>query len=217
MDWMQHTETDPLIASMLERYLHARGDKTLADIASDDLPLDHKVYVEWHDKLGWDNFVEGRLFRHLVVIQRQHLKSVDSYLTAESWIIGLMERLLQLTHRQWSMRNAKVHFKRSDGRTIAQHERILSRVCDLLCTDPLDLEEEDRYLLDEDFEALSSASDDCKETWIANMEAALSYAAHRRCRATTTACVNDTMDSNGQTPVQIDTEGSLKYRRRRKK
>ena len=119
------------------------------------------MYVEWHDKLGWDIFVKGRLFRQLVVIQSQHLKSVDTYLTAESWIIGLMERLLRLTHRQWLMRNAKVHFKRSDGCTIAQHERILSRVHDLLCTDPLDLEEEDRYLLDADFEALGSASDDC--------------------------------------------------------
>ena len=93
--------------------------------------------------------------------------------------------------------NAKVHFKRSDGRTIAQHERILSRVRDLICTDPLDLEEEDQYLLDEDFEALGSSSDDCKETWIANMEAALSYGAHRHCKATTTASSNNTMDSNG--------------------
>ena len=49
-DWMKRTETDPLIASMIERYLRARGERTLADIASDDLPLDHKVYVEWHDE-----------------------------------------------------------------------------------------------------------------------------------------------------------------------
>ena len=91
------------------------------------------------------------------------------------------------------------------------------RVRDLLCTDPLDLEEEDRYLLDEDFEALGSASDDCKETWIADMEAALSYAAHRCCRAYTPAGMNDTMDSNEQVPTQVDTEGSLRYRRRRKK
>ena len=46
VDWMERNETDPLIALMFERYLRARGDKTLADVASDDLPLDHKVYVE---------------------------------------------------------------------------------------------------------------------------------------------------------------------------
>ena len=51
---MKRNKTDPLVASMFEQYLRARADKTLADIASDDLPLDHKVYVEWHDKLGWD-------------------------------------------------------------------------------------------------------------------------------------------------------------------
>ena len=71
--------------------------------------------------------------------------------------------------------------------------------------------------MDEDFEALGSASDDCKETWIANMDAALSYAAHRRRQASATVGVNDTMDSNERAPAQIDTEGSLRYRRRRKK
>ena len=129
-----------------------------------------------------------------MVIQRKYIKSVDTYLTAESWIIGLMERLLRLIHCQWSMRNAKVHFKCSDGRTIAQHERILCRVYNLLCMDPLDLEEEDRCLLDEDFGTLGSALDDCKETWIANMDAALLYAAHKQRRASATVGVNDTMD-----------------------
>jgi len=71
--------------------------------------------------------------------------------------------------------------------------------------------------LDEDFGTLSSASDDCKETWIANMDTALSYAAHRRRRASATVDVYDTMDSNEQAPAQIDTEGSLQYRYRRKK
>jgi len=43
--------------------------------------------------------------------------------------------------------------------------------------------EEDRYLLGKDFEALRAASDDCKETWIAEMETALSYTAHKCRRA----------------------------------
>jgi len=63
--------------------------------------------------------------------------------------------------------------------------------------------------LHEDFEALGSASNDWEETWIANMDAALSYAAHKRGRASATVDVNDTMDSNKQAPAQNDTEGSL--------
>ena len=71
------------------------------------------------------------------------------------------------------------------------------------------MEEEDRYLLDEDFEQPGVASDDCKETWIVNMDTALSYAAHKRRRASASDDMNDTMDSNEQAPAQLDAEGSV--------
>ena len=63
-----------------------------------------------------------------------------------------MEQLIHITYWQWLHPNAKVHFKQSDGRTISQHEQIMSKIKDLLWTDPDDMLEDDRDLLEEDFE-----------------------------------------------------------------
>ena len=49
-----------------------------------------------------------------------------------------------------------MHFKQSDGRTISQHEQIVEKIKDLLWTDPDNLLEDDRALLEEDFEKLGS-------------------------------------------------------------
>lgn len=73
------------------------------------------------------------------------------YKNAEWWAKGLMRRLLGITHRQWLHRNANVHIKKRDGKTQVQHEEIMDKVRDLLYTDPMDLLEEDRHLLQEDF------------------------------------------------------------------
>ena len=44
-----------------------------------------------------------------------------------------------------------MHFKQSDGRAISQHEQIMEKIKDLPWTDPDDLLENDRALLEEDF------------------------------------------------------------------
>ena len=83
-----------------------------------------------------------------VELQREYIRGIDRYQTAESWAVGLMEQLIRLTHRQWCYRNCKIHFKRSDGRTALQHEEIVEKVKDLMWTDPGDLLPEDRLLLE---------------------------------------------------------------------
>ena len=92
-----------------------------------------------HDRLGWDNFVEGRLcslwLQHREAdIERWGLRS-----TAESWATGLIHRLLELTHRQWIYRNTEVHFVPEGGLTARQHESLMSRVEEYASMDPADL------------------------------------------------------------------------------
>ena len=43
---------------------------------------------------------------------------------ADYWACGLMQHLLELTHRQWLYHNATVHMKLKDGMTAAQHDAI---------------------------------------------------------------------------------------------
>ena len=114
------------------------------------------------------------------------------------------------------MQNKKVHFKRRNGRTIAQHEATSLRIRDLMWTDPNDLLEGDRGLLDKDFEALGSAHAADRECWVASVEAAVAAAGHAKRKAQQDADV-EANEGVAAAPVPIDSEGSIRFRRRRRK
>ena len=68
-----------------------------------------------HDRLGWDNFVEGRICALWVEMRVQEIHTRWLQRGAEFWARGLMCRLHELTHHQWLYRNATVHMKVKDG------------------------------------------------------------------------------------------------------
>ena len=121
-----------------------------------------------------------------------------------------MDHLIRICHRQWLMRNEKVHFKRGDGRTLAQYEATSLRIRDLMWTDPDDLLEGDRGLLDEDFEALGSAHAADRECWVASVEAAVAAAGHAKQKAQQDADV-EANEGVAAAPVPIDSEGSIHF------
>ena len=94
------------------------------------------------------------------------------------WARGLIEQLLRITHRQWLLRNALLHYKLPDCCTLVQREQLVKRIMELMWTDPYDLLPEDRALLDEDFEKLSAADANDQAYWVAEIESALKAAQH---------------------------------------
>jgi hypothetical protein len=150
--WMHSNNTDPEIVTLVKDYLRQRGNSTMQSIASPFLPSKYHLLVKYHDKLGWKKFLEERFFSYYVQLEREYISTCDTYQTAKTWVLGFMEHLIRITHRQWLHRNAKVHFKQSDGRKISQHEQIMEKIEDLLWTDPDDLLDDDKALLDKDFE-----------------------------------------------------------------
>ena len=85
---------------------------------------------------------------HLQIMMR------ESYLTAEDWTKKFISCLLQITHGQWMYRNAVVHERMSDDLTRIEQEDILTRIEEQFNQGANDLEDEDRYLLEVDFETL---------------------------------------------------------------
>jgi len=228
--WMKSQETSPLLATLIEDYLRARGTKTMAEVAPPGLDADHRILVKYLDLLGWQNFIEGRILTYMVQLQREYLVNRETWRTAETWARGLIEQLLRITHRQWLLRNALLHYKLPDGRTLVQRERLVERIMELMWTDPDDLLPEDRALLDEDFEKLGAADANDQAYWVAEIESALKAAqhafesertntqnstspGHQIIRPTATSIINNTSNME----PSIDTEGSIRYRRRRKK
>jgi hypothetical protein len=129
-----------------------------------------------------------------------------------------MRRLLQMTHQQWSYRNATVHLK-TDGCTRIEHNRLLEEIDQCLDSDPGVLLQEHRQLMFADFEKLARGSTNDKRLWVAEFHSARSLARHvgRGTRVTLR-----TRYSQAKYPrmrrvresVQVDSQGSLRWRRR---
>ena len=132
--------------------------------------------------------------------------------------VASLQRLITLQTSRWP------------HATVVQHEQLVKRIMELMWTDPDDLLPEDRALLDEDFEKLGAADANDQAYWVAEIESALKAAQHafdsermnaqnstnsgnQTVRPTTTSIINNTLN----TEPSIDTEGSIRYRRRRKK
>ena len=95
---------------------------------------------------------------------------------------------------------------------LAKHEQIMEQIRDLLWTDPVDLLDDNRALLKEDFGQLGESTLANQEAWAALMEMSISATEHRRNRDS--LYMNHALLAGKfQLPPAIDEEGSLHYRK----
>jgi hypothetical protein len=175
------------------------------------------------DGLGYRNFLEGRVAalyysERQLYISKHHLQK-----HAGHWCKGFIQSLLQITHRQWTYRNRTIHYKDKEGLTAAQQDKIAKECEVFLWTDPMSLLPEDRDLLDMDFEAMGEANVEVRHIWLSEMQAARAASANEgRLRRQARVGWSDNEERSGPLEcsdlgVVVDTEGSLRFRRRKKK
>merc|ERR1712051_192436 len=160
------------------------------------------------DILGWDCMLEGRIPKLFVLHQRCHLAHVQTRMTAKRWAKTLVTKLLQITHKQWLLRNAKIHIKRKGDMNEEEHDKLRKKIKKLIWTDPEDLLHGDEHLLNEDFDSLGRASAIDQILWVAEMEASITAASHGARRrqsenhkddaATSTSTVTQTKTRTGR-------------------
>jgi len=136
----------------------------------------------------------------------------------DSWARGLMRRLLQMTHQQWSYRNATVHLK-IEGCTRIKHNQLLEEIDQCLDSDPGVLLQEHRQLMFVDFEKLTKGTVNGKRLWVAEFHAARSLARYegRGTRVTLRTRYSQAKHPQMQRvreTVQAGSHGSLRWRRR---
>ena len=163
-------------------------------------------HLLFHDLLRYRNFMEGRICKLFYDARQWDITWRRLRKQAAHWCNGFVLHLLQITHRQWTFRNQSVRYKGADGLTEEQQLRIMRECEALIWTDPSSLLPDDRPLLEVDFEALGDAPAIDRQLWLAEMEAA------RIASGSLPALPFDTDPS-----APIDTEGSIKFRRRRKR
>lgn len=205
IEWLDSQQTDPILTLLIRQYLLARGTATMTSFC----PTTSAYYVlaEHQDALGFHNFIEGRISRLFRPARQWDITQRRLRRHAPNWCSGLVLRLTQIVHRQWTYRNRTVHYKGADGLTVSQQLRIMRECEHLLYTDPSTLLPADRGLLDIDFRELGSGPAIARQTWRSEMQAAIGASR-----------MDDNHDAS--TPaleVPVDTEGSIRFRRRRRK
>ena len=120
-------QTDPELANLIYKYINHHGEVTMLSC----LPSQQSKYKEaaiLHDMLGWSNFMEGQISIMWVEHRRADIRRRELKRNGDCWARGLMKQLLQMTHQQWTYRNATVHLKVKDGCTIVEHKRLLEEI-----------------------------------------------------------------------------------------
>ena len=59
--WVGAIISDLILCNIIERCLMVQGKVTITDCLESNAPKTHSILVRTHNKLGWDNFVEGRI------------------------------------------------------------------------------------------------------------------------------------------------------------
>ena len=119
-----------------------------------------------------------------------------------------MDKLLQLTHRQWILRNTETHFRLPDGFTLAQHEEMFNDALTLWRTlDPDELLERHQHLLRMSDEELGKCSPLCRRVWVVNVESALPAKTSQQ-RRTVAQIDGEVREEDGtEGPMNEETDG----------
>eukprot|EP00956_Cyclotella_meneghiniana_P031953 scaffold85772_cov22-Cyclotella_meneghiniana.AAC.2 len=99
-----------------------------------------------------------------------------SYWKIKTWGSHLVQHLLNITHRQWLYRNARIHLRKAEGLTSSEHEDIFSLVKEMMLVDPADLLPQHRQLLEQDYKQLGEGSTVAQKLWLQQMRSAVSAA-----------------------------------------
>jgi hypothetical protein len=206
---MEQQQSDRELVHLIRSYLLYRGDRPMLSFCRPNSPYTQLATVT--EALGYGNFLEGRICTLFLPMRQQDIERRVLWKHAAHWCNGLILQLIQITHRQWTYRNQTVNYKALDGLTESQQLEIMQHCEDVLWTDPSILLPEDRCLLEVDFEALGDGPAIAPQIWLSEMEAATSAA---RLDAGPTEVAGESV---GYMSVLVDTEGSIRFRQRRRR
>ncbi len=171
--WMETVDTNSNVKELLLAYLRGRGINTCLECACNlDLPPMFREFASAQDIIGWDHFVMEMVSHKLLPIQSAHFHTAGKSYRANGWIAGLITQLLQVTHTQWIYRCMLVH-DRTTGVLISAHKPdILKEIEHQISLGPDDLAKEDRFLLECNFDEITSTSGEAQGYWLLGIQAA---------------------------------------------
>ena len=88
----------------------------------------YRVMARAQDEIGWRRFFEGMICKEIGRIQGMPVGLQASRLSAEKWGVGLVTKLLEVTHGQWLYHNIQVHLHSAVNSHLKANEQTLVSV-----------------------------------------------------------------------------------------
>ena len=170
--WMEKdNNTDPELRYWVPKYIRGRGQILFSELGR--MSSDVEKVAHDQDIIGWRNFMEGRICLQFVDTQRAHLSSSDSLLNTDMWMRTFISKLLHITHSQWILRNFMLHDAAAGFLRLKDRLDLITKIAELSTTNPNDLPEDSRFLLEIDTNRLAEGDVDGQDYWVHAMEAAI--------------------------------------------
>jgi hypothetical protein len=159
VNWMhEHNRTDAELAYWIEKYLIFRGTRTFTHLVRDQGSNQIRDAAASQDEIGWVEFLHGKVSVVIAKIQEIHCKMSDCRMTGDDWMKHFIGRLLLISHSQWLYCNFTLHNKTRGYLRLQHRKEVLKEKDQLLDTNPEDIPQESRYLLELDFTSLYNCS-----------------------------------------------------------
>lgn len=147
------------------------GYRTISEIADMQSEVYH-LMAKSQDEIGWRRFMDRMVSRQIIDIQREYFALRGTSWRLEKWAIGLVTRLLEVTHGQWLYQNMMVHDAVTGRLAITRKEDIEAQIEEQLALGGEDLLEEDQYLMEVNLGALQVSNGEQHEYWLLAIRAA---------------------------------------------
>ena len=180
--WLTKTNTPSNLAQLVAAYLRGRGSISCIDCSINlDLPPIYQTFTKSQDVIGWDGFAMG-MVSHTLISLYSAISHTSSLAASAMWrISGLITHLLQVTHTQWIYRCVLVR-DRTTGSLISAHKQdLLNKIEYQLSLGPEGLDEQDQFLLECNFDDLTTTAGEGQEYWLLTISTARA-ASHLRLR-----------------------------------
>ncbi len=149
--WMAGVDTDQDLCNCIVEYATGRGTIPMTEIFR-NLDARFRQMARDQGEIGWKRFMEGMVSKGLREIQSNHLMTEGSNVLPEQWTIGVIIKLLEVTHGQWLYRCIQVHDRAQGTLAMLRKEELQKEIETQQETGYDDLLEEDQYLAEVNLE-----------------------------------------------------------------
>jgi len=105
-------------------------------------------------------------------VQQLHCSTYPGMLNGEDWMKKFISHLLHISHSQWILRNFTLHDRTRGYLRLQDRKEVLAQIEQLAESDPDEIPEGSKFLLEMDFKSLYDASFEKQSYWVRAMRAA---------------------------------------------